>query len=253
MFTKLFRGVIFLCGAVVLCATQKLHADTSKPVIHAELTPSQLQFNAAATLTVTMDCPTTTDEQTVEVTPPPGFTVSPKSYQLGTTAGTKTRQFEVQTPRAYIAPANWRFFILFSARNAELASLSVPFPYRSGIPLYQYFLLGVFGIGVGYLARLVVDSLNALPKPVLPVPAAVAGPAGALPAPDLGWFTAFIRNHYYFMDFVVTLVLGFLALTVLIKDNHPPDSGMYWYSALSLGFGIGLLTNSDLVTRLRTK
>lgn len=246
-----FIKLSLLGCALVLSMGERLDADASKPAIHAELTPSQLQFNSTASLTVTADLPSTTEEQTLEVTPPPGFTVSPKSYQLGTSAGAKTRQFEVQTPRAYIAPANWRFFILLSTRNSELASLSVPFPYRSGIPLYQYFLLGVLGIGVGYFARLVVDSLNALPKPVLPVAAAAA--PNAPQAPDLGWFTVFIRGHYYFMDFAVTLVLGFLALTALVKDNHAPDSGMYWYSALSLGFGIGLLTNSDLVTRLRTK
>ena len=103
---------------------------------------------------------------------------------------------------------------------------------------------------MAFSARLVVDSLNALPKPVLPA-AAAAGVGGG--APDLGWVSTFIKTHYYLMDFLVTLILGFLALVALVKDNHAPDSGLYWYSALGLGFGIGLLTNSDLVTRLRTK
>ena len=56
-----------------------------------------------------------------------------------------------------------------------------------------------------------------------------------------------------FMDFQVTQLLGFVFLASLVKDNHAPDTGMYWYSSLVLGFGIGLLTNSDLIMRLRTK
>lgn len=246
-----FRILCFLCSAFVFCAARTSYADAPQTAIHTELTPPQLRFNSTASLTVTAECPATTEEQTLEVTPPPGFTVSPKSYQLGMTAGTKTRQFEVQTPRTYIVPADWRFFILLSTRNTEVASISAAFPYNSGIPLYEYFLLGLLGIAVGYLARLVVDSLNALPKPMLPLAAAVL--PGGTPAPNLGRFTIFIRDHYYFMDFAVTFVLGFLALAALVKDNHAPDTGMYWYSSLGLGFGIGLLTNSDLVTRLRTR
>jgi hypothetical protein len=239
---------LLICAPAFVC--QVVHAQDQKPSISAEVTPSELSLNASATLTVTVDCPTSTQEQTLEVFPPPGFTVSPKTYSLGSSAGHKTRQFEVQGPRTYVASASWKFVVLLSDKNGELASLSQPFIYRSGISLIPYFVLGLLGIGTGYLARLVVDSLNSLPKPVLP--AAAAAPAGG-GIPNLGWFTEFMKENYYLMDFGVTVVLGFLALTALVKDNHPPESAMYWYSALGLGFGIGLLTNSDLVTRLRTK
>jgi len=137
-----------------------------------------------------------------------------------------------------------------SDKNGQLAAVTCALKYGPGLSLWNYFVIGVLGIAIGYSARLVVDSLNALPKPVLPAAVAAGGGGGA---PDLGWVSTFIKTHYYLMDFLVTLILGFLALVALVKDNHAPDSGLYWYSALGLGFGIGLLTNSDLITRLRTK
>jgi hypothetical protein len=207
-------------------------------------------MNASATLTVTVNCPTATQDETLLVSPPPGFTVSPSTVQLGSAAGTKVRQFVVQTPHTYVPAANWSFLILLTDKNGDLASSSYPFQYGSGICLTVYFLLGVLGIGIGYIARLVVDTLNALPKPVLKTAPTITQ-GQVVPTP--GKITGFIKDHYYSMDFLVTLVLGFLALVALVKDNHAPDTGLYWYSALGLGFGIGLLTNSDLITRLRTR
>jgi hypothetical protein len=238
-----------LMGFLVISAT-RARAEDAKPTIHVDLAPSQLAVNTLATLTATVNCPVATQEQTLQIFAPPGFTVSPSSFQLGSGSGVKTRQFQIQTPHTYLPKANWEIVILLSDKNGDLASSSYPFDYGAGISVPMYFLIGVLGIAMGYIARLVVDSLNSLPKPVI-VASAVAPSGGVVP--DLGWFTDFIRHHYYLMDFFVTLLLGFLALVALVKDNHAPDSGLYWYSALGLGFGIGLLTNSDLITRLRTR
>jgi hypothetical protein len=46
-------------------------------------------------------------------------------------------------------------------------------------------------------------------------------------------------------------MLGGLAMTVLIKDSHLPDSATTWYGALLFGLGLDTLTNSDLITRIR--
>ena len=247
--SKSLRFIWMLLSAI-LVLTYGVLSEDAKPTIQAELSPKRLSVNLPATLTVSVNCPAATQDQTLLVSPPPGFTVSPTSFQLGSGAGVKTRQFEIQTPHAYVPAANWKFLIVLSDKSGDLASVAFPFDYGAGIALWKYFILGILGIAIGYLARLVVDSLNNLPKPVLP---AATAPPGGGGVPNLGRFTNFIKNHYYLMDFFVTLVLGFLALVALVKDNHAPDSGLYWYSALGLGFGIGLLTNSDLITRLRTK
>src|SRR5258706_6153895 len=107
----------------------------------------------------------------------------------------------------------------------------------------------MLGVAFGYAIRMVVDVLNALPKPVV---AQAQGAAGG-PVPNIRWVTAFIPNHWYLTDFLVALALGFLVLITLTKDGHPPDAAFYWYSAFGLGAGLGLFTNTDLITRLRTK
>jgi len=225
-------------------------AQDTKPTIQADLIPRVLTLNTQATLIVTVSIPTATQDGTLQVSAPPGFSVTPGSYQLGSAPGVKTRQFEIQTPRTYVPAATWKFVIVLSDRSGDLASVSYPFGYGAGISLSWYFVFGAAGIAMGYAARLVIDSLNSLPKPV--ISAAAVSPGGGT-TPDLGRFTDFIKHHYYLMDFLVTLVLGFLALVALVKDNHAPDTGLYWYSASALGFGVGLLTNSDLITRLRTR
>ena|ERR1700733_263679 len=235
--------------SLFLFSAGALRAADATASIQAQLAPQNLSVNVPAILTVTVNCPAPTQDETLQILAPPGFTVTPASFQLGTTAGVKIRQFEVQTPHTYFPAANWNFLIILSDKTGDLANLTYSFKYEAGVSLWLYFLFGIGGIAVGYIARLVVDSLNNLPKPV--IVAAVPPPTSGVP--DLGWFTKFIKAHYYLMDFFVTLVLGFLALVALVKDNHAPDSGLYWYSALGLGFGLGLLTNSDLVTRLRTK
>jgi len=221
------------------------------PQIQAELVPYDLSTNKSAMLTVTVTCPTATPDLSLQVLAPIGFTVTARSSaQLGNCSGMRAATFEVDAPHTYVSSASWKILILLSDKNGQVASSVLPFEYHSGISLWLYFTVGLAGIALGYVVRLIVDSLNNLPRPVITV--AAAGPGGAV-VPNLGRFTDFIKNHYYFMDFLVTFVLGFLALVALVKDNHTPDSGLYWYSAFGFGFGIGLLTNSDLITRLRTK
>jgi 4-amino-4-deoxy-L-arabinose transferase-like glycosyltransferase len=62
---------------------------------------------------------------------------------------------------------------------------------------------------------------------------------------SVGPITRFVQKNYYLVDCSVTLVVGLLSLTLLIKNNHAPDSGFYWYTAFGAGIGLGLLTNSD--------
>jgi hypothetical protein len=243
LYTWWLAGLFFLFNP-------RLWSQDTKPTLQAEIVPKQLSLNMTAELTVTVTCSVAAPDQTVEVAPPPNFSVTPTSAPVCSSAGIDIERFVVQTPHIYLPPAEWTFIVSVSNKSGKLASVSSGVDYGSGLSLWNYFVLGVMGIALGYAARLVVDSLNALPKPVLPA-MAVGAPGGG--APDLGWFSKFIRAHYYLMDFLVTLVLGFLALVALVKDNHAPDSGLYWYSAVGLGFGIGLLTNSDLITRLRTK
>jgi hypothetical protein len=66
-----------------------------------------------------------------------------------------------------------------------------------------------------------------------------------------GPITGFVMRHYYTVDGTVTLVLGILALLGLSAHGRPPESTAWWGAALTLGVGLGLLTNSELITKVR--
>ena len=106
-----------------------------------------------------------------------------------------------------------------------------------------YLFFGALGIAVGYVLRLLIRVLSTTPAPSPAPPQA--------PATALGPITTYVNAHYYQVDFIVTLVLGLAAMLFLIKDGHLPADGVSWYGAGLLGLALGLLTNSELVTKLR--
>lgn len=124
--------------------------------------------------------------------------------------------------------------------TAILAQDDFDVEYTPTISLGRYLLVGLAGVLIGYAIRLLVKVLSTVPPPALaPTPAGSAGPV-----------TTFVTRHYYAVDCAVTLTLGLLVLIFFIKDGHPPDAGIQWYGALGIGVGLGLLTNSELVTKL---
>src|SRR5262249_17986829 len=110
-----------------------------------------------------------------------------------------------------------------------------------------YLILGGGGISAGYGLRLLVRVLSAVPVPQ-PFGSAEAGELRV--AHQTGPVTSFVASHYYAVDFAVTLVLGFLALFALMRGADPPAIASAWPHAITLGASLGLLTNSELITRL---
>ena len=123
-----------------------------------------------------------------------------------------------------------------------LANDILEFQFKSEISLSLYFILGCLGIALGYAIRLLVQVLKKVPAPS-PAPKAGGGSAGPI--------TEFVQSHYYVVDFGVTLVLGFLVLVALLSDGSPPETGRMWPGALASGVGLGLLANSELITRIK--
>lgn len=128
--------------------------------------------------------------------------------------------------------------------TSVFATGSASFTYLRRIAVWMYFLLGAGGIAVGYLLRIVMQ----VQKTITPEEPFVEGES-AKPGP----ITAFVTNHYYAVDFSVCLTLGLLSMLLLLKSGHVPDESAYWYEALVLGVGLGLLTNTDLVLRVRPR
>lgn len=56
---------------------------------------------------------------------------------------------------------------------------------------------------------------------------------------------------YYLVDLALTLAIAFLALVALSREGHAPDAASTWQGAMILGFGLGLLTPSDLLGKVK--
>ncbi len=121
-----------------------------------------------------------------------------------------------------------------------LASQSLTFTYTTELALATYLLLGCIGVATGYWLRLLVNVL-ATAKPKVVVTAEVDPPER---------LKKFVGEHPVSTDFLVTLLLGVLAMLYLSHSGRPPDAAAQWPGALTLGASLGVLTNSELFTRL---
>ncbi|HWG19217.1 MAG TPA: hypothetical protein VG225_01720 [Terracidiphilus sp.] len=181
----------------------------------------------------------------LECISPPGFEVTPRNvalpeFQKQFTSSAFTLRRSGKT--AEVGQQNTLIVRVLSAdQKAAIAEASVSFSYVKRIPIWEYLLLGFFGIALGYAIRLLIKVLQTVPAPAL---------APDPNAPQPGTITQWVQKHYYFVDCSVTLVIGLLSLTLLLKNDHVPDSGLYWYSALGAGVALGLLANSELVSKL---
>jgi hypothetical protein len=186
------------------------------------------------------------------VTVPSGFSVQPASQEVtGSTTAAQSWIFNVTPPaRDQVLDNGWiRAELRAPAAGNQPAQtlgtdvLSVS--YHVGQPVLAYFVLGLLGVALGYVLRKVVKALAETTPSSARIQAAVA----AEPTP--GWLKQFVADHYYGVDFTVTLFLGFLLLgSALTVDHAPPIRGQYWFGALLFGFATGLLTNSELITHL---
>jgi hypothetical protein len=123
-----------------------------------------------------------------------------------------------------------------------IASKLLKFSYAPEISLCAFFVFATLGLILGYWVRIIVKVLAAITPP---------SPQPESGAPVPGPITKFVQGHYYLVDFLVTVALAFIVLATLVQNGRPPQSGSTWYGALAVGVGIGLFTNSELLTRIR--
>jgi hypothetical protein len=121
---------------------------------------------------------------------------------------------------------------------------SASFSYVRRIPMWSYFALGFAGILLGYGLRIILQVQAAIGTP--PIPLTVNEDT-----PKPGPITVFVTGHYYAVDMSIAVIMGLLSMVVLLKTGHVPDTATYWHQALVLGVGLGLLTNTALVLRLK--
>lgn len=79
----------------------------------------------------------------------------------------------------------------------------------------------------------------------------VPAPSADPPEGTVGPITRFVQQYHYLVDFGVTLAMGFIVMVALLTDGRPPEAGRMWPGALATGVGLGLLANSELITRIK--
>lgn len=183
----------------------------------------------------------------LSLTVPEGFKAEPSSVTIPARQGEYLWTPKLTPPSRNTVLEKGRIWIELTLQEAGkpiqlLDRRSLLFDYHPGVDLRSFILLGLLGIAIGYLVRLFIKILSEVPTPS---PSPVAGEQS--PGP----LTRFVQRHYYSVDFSVTLVIGFLALVTMIADGRPPQNASWWYSALAVGVGLGLLTNSELVVKIR--
>jgi hypothetical protein len=185
----------------------------------------------------------------LRIVPPPGFDIDRSTLTIPNLSGKVTELFTVQSKKG--RQPNSGGFLLASLERPQgngkqveqITSEKLQLDYVPEIPVTSYVWLGILGVALGYLLRLLLKVLQSIPPEDRPQP------DPEKPAKQPGPFTRLVKEHYYLTDFLVTLGLGFIALIAMTKGNHPPDTGNLWYTALAVGVGIGLLTNSELLTK----
>ncbi len=210
--------------------------------------PRDLTRGKAAQFSVTVLAP---QGGTLSLVLPSGFQAQPASHDVAS------------SPK----PFQWIFNVTPPARNQViqdgvvqarlvkagsppvlLASDTKSLSYEVGQSLMGYYLFGLLGIAVGYAMRKLMKAFSEAAPPEETIQMMAADD----PVP--GWLKQLVARHYYSVDALITLVLGVLALYKLVNsDQRPPEDGLYPMGAIVLGFLIGLLTHSELVTRITAK
>jgi len=247
---KRFRRVIAL--AVLVLVLPGIARGQAPVTLNLELMPKTVSDQSPAQLLMTIECPQKLTGAAITVVPPPGFKADPQAFSLPDFTGKMTQTSVIKALDSDVRPGE-RYVIQAQgyvssgpASKTVLVDQTLAFDYRTNqISLGTYFALGVLGILIGYWLRLLLKVLSAV-SPPSPAP---PGPAAS--APGVGPITAFVQKHYYAVDLLVTLALGFFALVAFTQGNRPPQTASFWYSAMAVGLGLGLLTNSDLLTKLR--
>jgi hypothetical protein len=243
---KCLRHVL---GVSFFLAASLAHA--ADPVMRVHLEPQDIVNESSVLLVVEIDTMQPLSAAVLEVTPPVGFVVTPQNKLTlpAFDAHLRLTQFWLNRTNSFtpIGTPTVHVHLFQNAANAHaLVDSSIQFKYYERISVCAYLGWGILGIVLGYLIRLIIKAQQSVPVPS-PAPENPAVPAPPPPGP----ITRFITKYYYPVDGALTVLIGFLALLVLLKDHHAPDNVLYWYSALGSGVALGALTNSELITKVR--
>jgi hypothetical protein len=130
------------------------------------------------------------------------------------------------------------------------------FTYVPLVEVHAYFFLGALGIALGYLVRMAKKLLDSTEPPPHRIALAKAealranATTGDVPPTTpqrLFW------KYWYVVDFGVTVVLGIVVLITLMQNGLPPTTASHSANAFAIGIALGLLTNTEIITKVSSR
>lgn len=198
-----------------------------------------------------------------EAASPIGFSIAQPRQEIAEGARKATVVFRV-APGAGAPRAGTLLATVTAGRDrAPLGQGHYLFSYTPHLQLLDFYLLGLLGVLLGWASKLVVKAhagktppavvagLFLSPREAAANAQAMASGRGTFHVSRFASWLAGSAAAYYLVDVALTLLIAFLVLVALSREGHAPDAASTWQGAMLLGFGLGLLTPSDLLGRVR--
>lgn len=261
-------GLVFLALGG-LPAEAALHAQAAGSELKLEFLPDDKLINRPLQLTARVVTRTPLRDARLVVRVPTGFTARPQDS--ATAAGTDTlviamgalttetaRTVMIDGDAARLRRGKYKCLVDLVAADSTgtlrtIASQEIPMTAALQIPLSAYVGLGALGILIGRLLNWFVIALRERRVEIARLQAKMQDDEAAA-APPPGFIKRLVTAHYYEVDLLVMLALGLAVLVAFVgADGVLPEKGSTWYGALLLGFGLGFLTDTDLLTRIKQR
>lgn len=232
---------------VGLLVSAALPALAQQPSLSLELIPNSVFGHRQAQLYVTIDSSQELDDAVLDIATSTDFKAEPSAIPLRAVTHSVVENVTITPVNPMLGFGDQGITVTLSqpsdpGKRKIVASKLLKFSYAPEISLCVFFVFATLGLILGYWVRIIVKVLAAITPP---------SPQPESETAKLGPITKFVQGHYYLVDFLVTVALAFIVLATLVQNGRPPQSGSTWYGALAVGVGIGVFTNSDLLTRIR--
>lgn len=235
-------GGLFLMYAAASCSIAQ-----TVPSVSYSLHIKDFDSSDSAQLFITANIPANFTKIHIEFEPQAKFKVEPSALDVNKgSTGTRIVTAVVKRDRTSLS-GDYVVIAHATASGSGTASSfdqQINFAFTRRLSIGCYVLLGLAGFLAGYAVRILTTVLKVITPPS-PEPQHGGNAGGDGP------MTRFAKAHYYLVDISVSALLGLAALLYLIRDGHAPDSASAWYGALLTGFGLGFLTNNDLMARIK--
>jgi len=231
-----------LTFGIMLWAATATGASTQS-VLKIEVNPSPISDTQVGQVVISTTAATELKGAVLSVEPPPGFKVEPQTVRY--TGGTEIREvMTLQRIDPTALSGTRKLLVRLRNDTAVLATETVDLTYEdSTLSTSRYLWLGLLGVIIGYIVKLALKGLAAVPDPIPPVTESQRVTAEH-------WFVAFVRKHYLGVDFTLTMLIGFLVLLGTLTGVLPP-AGTRWPAAVWTGAAIGVLANNELLGSLK--